>query len=207
MELKDRILELRQVSAAELRDNPANWRTHPRAQRALLGDMLRKVGLVQPLLLNLRSVATGWPDTEAPTLVDGHLRKALISTADKDATIPVAVVDLTPDEEALVLSTLDPIGAMAGQNDAAFAELLEGIEADSENLAAFVAKQQKSLSLDGPEVSATGRKGRLFAFSVEEDDAREVDAAFEIARAATDKGTDSAVFVELCRRARAAFGD
>ena len=47
-------------------------------------------------------------------VVDGHARVAL-ALSRGEATVPVLYVDLEPEEEALVLATLDPISAMAGR--------------------------------------------------------------------------------------------
>ena len=77
--------------------NPANWRIHPKAQQDALAGALDQVGWVQQVLVNRRS---GF-------VVDGHARVALALTRG-EATVPVLYVDLDPDEEALVLATLDP---------------------------------------------------------------------------------------------------
>ena len=45
-------------------------------------------------------------------VIDGHARVALALTR-KEASVPVLYVDLSPDEERLVLATFDPIGALA----------------------------------------------------------------------------------------------
>ena len=45
-------------------------------------------------------------------LVDGHLRVEL-AIASGQPTIPVVYVELSEDEERIILSSLDPIGAMA----------------------------------------------------------------------------------------------
>ena len=50
-------------------------------------------------------------------VVDGHARVAL-AISRHELTVPVLYVDLLPEEEALVIATLDPIGAMATADDA-----------------------------------------------------------------------------------------
>ena len=52
--------------------------------------------------------------------------------------MPVLYVDLDPDEEALVLATLDPIGAMAEQSTERFEALLAEITVDDAGLAALL---------------------------------------------------------------------
>jgi hypothetical protein len=77
--------------------NPANFRVHPKAQQDALAGVLDQVGWVQNVLVNQR---TGH-------LVDGHLRVAL-AISRNEPSIPVVYVDLSPDEERLVLASLDP---------------------------------------------------------------------------------------------------
>ena len=97
--------------------NPANWRQHSTTQRGALSEVLAEVGLVQTIIINRR---TGH-------LVDGHLRVEL-AIAQGQPTIPVVFVELSEEEERIVLSTLDPIGAMATADREKLAELLGGIE-------------------------------------------------------------------------------
>ncbi len=91
--------------AATLLANPKNWRLHPPAQREALGGVLDKVGWVQNVVVNQR---TGF-------LVDGHLRVEMAKAAGE--SVPVLYVDLTEEEEALVLATMDPISAQAEKDE------------------------------------------------------------------------------------------
>lgn len=110
-----------EVPPGDLAANPRNWRIHPQHQQDALTDVLDRVGWVQDVLVNKR---TGF-------VVDGHLRVALAIARD-EATVPVKYIDLSPDEEALVLATLDPIASLAeegrGELDALIAELGEADE-------------------------------------------------------------------------------
>lgn len=85
------------------------------------------MGWVQQVMVNRR---TG-------NLVDGHARveEAL---SQGEATVPVLYVDLSPEEEALVLATLDPIAAMADADGARLAELLEGVSVEDAGLRALL---------------------------------------------------------------------
>src|SRR5690606_15210341 len=85
----------------QLLANPRNWRLHPKEQQRALGAALGDIGWVQSVIVNQR---TGH-------LVDGHLRVELALSRD-EPSVPVVYVDLSADEEAIVLATLDPIGAM-----------------------------------------------------------------------------------------------
>jgi DNA modification methylase len=95
--------------------NPRNWRVHPKEQQAALGELLDQVGWVQDVIVNQR---TGH-------VVDGHLRVSL-AIARQEPSIPVVYVDLSPEEEALVLASLDPLAAMAVTDE----EMLRGLLAE-----------------------------------------------------------------------------
>ncbi len=69
--------------------------------------------------------------------VDGHARVALALTRG-EPTVPVLYVDLDADEEALVLATLDPIGAMAGRDDEKLRALLAHVTVDDAGLLALL---------------------------------------------------------------------
>jgi ParB-like chromosome segregation protein Spo0J len=98
---QNRIVGHDTVDPNTLLKNPANWRTHPKNQREALGAVLDKVGWVQDAIVNQRS---GF-------VIDGHLRIDLaIARSEK---VPVVYVDLSPEEEALILASIDPLSAMA----------------------------------------------------------------------------------------------
>ena len=116
----------------QLLANPANWRIHPSEQQQALVDILGRVGWVQRVIVNLRT-SERWPagDRGVQTVVDGHARVLLASRRD-EPTVPVVYVDLDPDEEMLVLATLDPISALAPADPAKLGPLLDGITLGSE---------------------------------------------------------------------------
>jgi DNA modification methylase len=107
------------VPPTELTANPRNWRKHPKAQQDALADVLDRVGWVQDVIVNQR---TG-------LLVDGHARLEL-ALRRGEASVPVVYVDLAPDEETLVLATLDPLSAMAEADQEALDSLLAEVVAD-----------------------------------------------------------------------------
>jgi hypothetical protein len=100
--------------------NPRNWRIHPLNQQNALNGVLDEVGWVQEVIVNQR---TG-------NLVDGHLRCQLASRKG-ETEIPVKYVDLSEEEEALVLATIDPIGAMAATDKEKLDELFTSIQSDN----------------------------------------------------------------------------
>jgi len=125
---RNRIVGAGEEDPGQLVANPANWRLHPGPQRDALRGSLSEIGWVQQVMVNRR---TGF-------IVDGHARVEEALTRN-ERTVPVLYVDLDPEEEALVLATLDPIGAMAGRDDAQLTELLSGLAVDDEGLAALLA--------------------------------------------------------------------
>jgi len=107
--------------------NPSNWRTHSERQKHTMQAVLDTVGWVQRCIVNR---TTGH-------LVDGHLRCALaIENGEKQ--IPVVYVSLTEEEEALVLATLDPLGAMAGIDPERLESLLETVQSDDLAISALL---------------------------------------------------------------------
>jgi DNA modification methylase len=124
---RNRIVGSGEESPDQLLANPANWRVHPKAQQDALAGALDQVGWVQQVLVNQRS---GF-------VVDGHARVAL-AISRGEPTVPVLYVDLDPDEEALVIATLDPIGAMATADDAKLRALLADITVDDAGLLALL---------------------------------------------------------------------
>jgi DNA modification methylase len=116
---RSRIVGHDSVPPFELTANPRNWRKHPKAQQQALADVLDRVGWVQDVIVNKR---TG-------LLVDGHARLELALRRGEES-VPVVYVDLEPDEEALVLATLDPLSAMAEADDEALRALMADVVAD-----------------------------------------------------------------------------
>lgn len=108
----------------EILFNPKNWRVHPKGQQEALQEVLQKVGWVQEVIVNQR---TGH-------LVDGHLR-CQVAAREGDTHIPVVYVDLSEEEEDLVLATYDPISAMAVKDADKFAELITSVEELDEDFA------------------------------------------------------------------------
>jgi DNA modification methylase len=125
---RNRIVGSGEASPAELVANPLNWRTHPPGQRAALRGALTEVGWVQQVMVNHR---TGH-------VVDGHARLEEAVARD-EPTVPVLYVDLSPEEEALVLASLDPIGALATTDDAKLRALLADVTVGDAGLAALLA--------------------------------------------------------------------
>jgi hypothetical protein len=103
----------------QLLAHPFNFRIHSRLQQDVTAAALDDVGWVQPLLLNTR---TGH-------LLDGHMR-VMIALSRGEPTVPVAYVDLSPQEETRALVFLHQTSQYAGIDR----DLLREAMADAEQL-------------------------------------------------------------------------
>lgn len=136
--IKNRIVGSGEEALDQIMFNPRNWRIHPLNQQNALKGVLEEVGWVQQVIVNKR---TG-------NLVDGHLRCQL-AAREGATTIPVVYIDVSEEEEALVLATLDPIAAMAATDKQKLDELFQDIQSDNENvqkLISDIAEKEQMLS-------------------------------------------------------------
>jgi len=147
-EIKNRIIGSGEEPLDSILFNPRNWRIHPLNQQNALKGVLEEVGWVQEVIINKR---TGH-------LVDGHLRCQL-AAREGAKTIPVKYVDLSEDEEALVLATLDPIAAMAATDKQKLDELFQDIQSDNENVQKMISEIAENNGLfDLPSLDELGDK-------------------------------------------------
>jgi len=123
MQVRDRIIGLRRVKAAELRPHPKNWRTHPKAQQEALRGILAEVGYADALIA--RQTEDGGLE-----LIDGHLR----AETTPDQEVPVLLLDVSKEEAEKLLVSLDPLAALAGKDNDLLAELLASVKTDNEAL-------------------------------------------------------------------------
>jgi DNA modification methylase len=145
MKIRDRIVELRRVSAGSLLPNPKNWRRHPKAQADALRGLLSEIGYADALLTR--------ETPEGLMIIDGHLR----AETTPDAILPVLVLNVTEAEADKLLATLDPLAALAEGDPESLRTLLEQVETDSDavkkmldNLAMEYGAQPGPKPLDDP---------------------------------------------------------
>lgn len=125
---RNRIVRTGEQAADQFLAHPDNWRTHSLEQESALLGVLEKVGWVRDVLVSER---TGY-------VLDGHLRvRAALGKGDA-TPVPFSTVDVTEDEEALILSTLDPLAGMAGRDEQVLGRLLADLPEDMAALAAAV---------------------------------------------------------------------
>lgn len=99
---RNRIVRYGEEAPDQLLANPLNARIHPTQQKDTLLALLDEVGWIRPVIVSLKS---GF-------VVDGHLRVSVALLRDEPA-VPVAYVNLTPEEEVKILALFDAVGAMA----------------------------------------------------------------------------------------------
>jgi hypothetical protein len=127
-------------AASQFIANPSNWRTHPQSQREAMRGALNEVGWVQRVIVNRR---TGY-------LIDGHER-VWEALQNGDAEVPFVEVDLDEAEEAYVLATLDPIGAMAQADAAKLDELLREVQSGEAGVQAMLAELAEAEGIVPPD--------------------------------------------------------
>ena len=189
---RSRIIGHGEEAPDQLLANPANWRIHPKAQQDALAGVLGEIGWVQSVIVNKR---TGH-------LVDGHLRVSLALRDDAE-TIPVVYVDLSPDEEALVLATIDPLAAMATVDKAQLQSLLAEVSTSSQDvqrlldemsIGSLAATEQDATAPEVP-VSPRAKLGDIFVIgqhriacgdAFDEDLISKISSKFTIAGIVTD---------------------
>lgn len=117
------------MRASALRPSSQNWRTHPENQRSALQGLLAEIGYAVPVIA--RETAPGGP----LEVIDGHLRVETMG----DEEVPVVILDVTEAEAAKLLATVDPLSALAGQDDTKLIELLQGVSSDTAAVQAMLA--------------------------------------------------------------------
>ena len=133
---RNRIIGHGEEAPDQLLANPKNWRIHPKAQQDALSGVLDEVGWVQEVIVNK---TTGH-------VVDGHLRVSL-AISRQEPTIPVKYVELSPEEEALVLATLDPLAGMAATASDALEALLADVQSESQAITGMLEDLAKDAGL------------------------------------------------------------
>jgi hypothetical protein len=124
---RNRIVGYGKENPEKLVSNRLNYRLHPDSQQESLTAVLQEIGLVQNIIVNKR---TGY-------VVDGHLRLRL-ALREGVKKIPVTYVDLTEDEERIVLATLDPITNEAVTDPETLTLLLDGLQPENETIKNFM---------------------------------------------------------------------
>ena len=124
---QNRIVGHGEVAPSDLRPHPLNARRHPGSQRDALRGALHRLGWVSEVIVNER---TGY-------MLDGHLRVEEAVTKG-EPTVPVTYVDLSEEEERLVIASLDPIAAMAEYDRVKLDDLVRDLRSGDAGLDALL---------------------------------------------------------------------
>lgn len=136
---RNRIVGYSEEEPDQLLANPSNWRIHPAAQQNALSGVLKEVGLVQNVVANR---TTGH-------LVDGHLR-VMLAMRENQPVVPVTWVELSEEEEHLILAALDPLAAMATADAGALDALLSSVQSGEAAVTAMLAELAEGAGLYAP---------------------------------------------------------
>ena len=137
---RNRIVGYSEEEPDQLLANPSNWRIHPAAQQNALSGVLKEVGLVQNVVANR---TTGH-------LVDGHLR-VMLAMRENQPVVPVTWVELSEEEEHLILAALDPLAAMATADAGALDALLSSVQSGEAAVQQMLAELAEDAGLYQPQ--------------------------------------------------------
>ena len=135
---RNRIVGYSEEEPDQLLANPFNWRIHPASQQNALSGVLKEVGLVQNVVANR---TTGH-------LVDGHLR-VMLAMRENQPVVPVTWVELSEEEEHLILASLDPLAAMATADAGALDALLSSVQSGEAAVQQMLAELAEGTGLYG----------------------------------------------------------
>lgn len=130
---ESRIIGYETINPEQVLANPMNFRTHPESQAAPMRAVLSDVGIVQNIIINR---TTGH-------LIDGHLRVMEALKAGQ-SELPATIVELSPDEEKLILATYDHLSSLAGIDVAQLDSLLRDVSSDNTDIQAMISEFAES---------------------------------------------------------------
>lgn len=137
---RNRIVRQGEKPAIDFLANPLNWRIHPLFQQQAVKGVLDTIGWIQQVV---ESDKTG-------VLLDGHLRVELALSEGEQTPVPYIAVDVSPEEEALILATLDPLSALAVTDNNQLKGLLSTVESGSGSLNTLLDTMKKNAGLMNP---------------------------------------------------------
>jgi hypothetical protein len=141
---RSRIVERGEKPASEFTAHPQNPRRHPEAQRKAIVGSLSSVGWVQGVVYNVR---TG-------NLLDGHARIEEALQLGPGTPVPYTAVDISEEEERIILATLDPISALAEYDRQTQLDLLAGLTSEDPAMQALLDDLIKSAQAPSEQTAA-----------------------------------------------------
>lgn len=113
--------------------------------------MVHEVGIVQNVIVNKTT----------QHVIDGHMRIAL-ALREEQSEIPITYVELTEDEEKLVLSSYDYISTLAGIDARLLDDLLQSVNSDQPAVQEMLAElsDEATISLLGEAADSKSKSKR-----------------------------------------------
>jgi hypothetical protein len=133
----NRIVKSGEQPADQFLAHEMNARRHPGAQRDALRGSLNAVGWIAPVIVSTRS----------GKMLDGHARVEEALSRNDIQLIPYIEVDVSEDEEHLILATFDPITGLASHNREALDALLASIQTDDIALQSLMSDMAAAIGL------------------------------------------------------------
>ena len=118
--IKNRIEGQEEVNPEELLAHPFNWRVHPKEQQKALQSSLDKIGWVKQVIVNKKT----------NHVVDGHLR-VNIALRNGEEKIPVVYIDVSKEEEKIILASVDPLVSLGVADEDMLQDLIKDVELDN----------------------------------------------------------------------------
>jgi hypothetical protein len=133
--IKNRIKELRYVTAQELEPHPLQHRLHPDKQKQALDAALREIGIADALL--------AYEVDGKLRLIDGHGRREVAP----DTKWPVLVLDVNDAEAKQILAQHDALAGLAEVDAGALDALLREVSSGEEALQALFSEMAQDAGL------------------------------------------------------------
>lgn len=137
-EVRNRIVQVRRVRFGDVQPLPLNPKSHPQFQREAFRGAVRQVGFA--------SVPLAYHSTKLGgklTWVDGNMRGAELADYEGD----VAITDLTDEEAAFAVVTLDPISYLARTDSEMLEAVLHDVHAQSAAVGEMIARYAEGAGL------------------------------------------------------------
>lgn len=125
---KNSITHYGEAAPDQLLPFPLNPKIHPKTQQTALAAAIGELGWLMPVVVN----------SQTGHLLDGHARVGL-AISRNEPSVPVAYVSIPPEQEALAVATIDPIGSLAATDKDALDGLLREIATGDAALQEFLA--------------------------------------------------------------------
>lgn len=133
---RSRITGHGEIAPESLIPHHDNFRRHGGAQLDALRGSLDTLGWVRTVLVS----------RDSGRVLDGHARvEQAIARGEK--TVPVTIVDVTEDEERLILATLDPMTRMAYEDKEALKALVESTTSESAAITSLLTEMGKQAAV------------------------------------------------------------